>query len=57
MHENQEKIPDVSHFEYSKLIIKSACKSSPDTYKSNFTWGKFLFKCPKCKLISKFKPM
>ena len=53
MHENQEKIPDVSHFEYSKLIIKSACKSSPDTYKSNFTWGKFLFNCPKCELIFK----
>ena len=44
------QVLDLSHSEYIKLIIKSACKSSPDTYKSNFPCGKFLFN-------SKFKPM
>ena len=57
IHEDKGKVLDVSNFIYDKLIPKLAPKSSHDPYKCNLPCDKFLFKCPKCKLIYKFKPM
>ena len=53
IHENQDKVPNMSSPAYNKLISKPACKSTLDPYKPNFPSSKFLFKCPKCEVIPK----
>ena len=36
------KVLNVFHSPYEKLISKKACKSNPDSYKSNLSCSKFL---------------